>query len=134
MCKLDLEKAYDHADWSFLHSVMSKMGFGVKWTNWIQWFISRACFLVIVNGSPNGFFNSSRGLRQGDPLSPYLFVIMMEAFSRMVDRVVGGGFLLSCSIEGKRGEGIKVSHLLFVDDILIFVRPRKTKLLTFAGF
>ena len=88
LCKLDIEKAYDHLNWNFLLSVLQRMGFGERWTGWISWCISTATFSVLINGTPEGFFNSSRGLRQGDPLSPYLFVIGMEAFSRLIHRAV----------------------------------------------
>ena len=90
LCKLDLEKAYDRINWDFLLSVMQRMGFGEKWIGWIRWCISTASFSVLVNGSPTGFFRSSRGLRQGDPLSPYLFVLGMEALSSLINRVVRG--------------------------------------------
>ena len=63
ICKLDIEKAYDHVDWSFLCWVMKKMGFGEKWISWIRWCISTACFSVLISGTPLGFFRSSRGLR-----------------------------------------------------------------------
>ena len=63
LCKLDLEKAYDHVDWSFLLSVLTKMGFRERWVRWISWCISSASFSVMINGSPCGFFQSSRGLR-----------------------------------------------------------------------
>ena len=75
---------------------------------------------MLINGTLEGFFNSSRGLRQGDPLSPYLFVIGMEAFSRLIHKAVRGGFLSGCRIKGRRGDGALVSHLLFVDDTLVF--------------
>ena len=120
LCKLDIEKAYDHLNWNFLLSVLRRMGFGERWIGWISWCISTVTFSVLINGTPEGFFNSSRGLRQGDPLSPYLFVIGMEAFSRLIHRAVRGGFLSGCRIKGRRGDGALVSHLLFADDTLVF--------------
>ena len=95
LCKLDIENAYYHVEWSFLFSVLEKMGFGEKWIRWIKWCISTASFSVLVNGTPFGFFQNSRGLRQGDPLSPFLFVIAMEALSCLLKRVVSGGYLLA---------------------------------------
>ncbi|RVX19039.1 Transposon TX1 uncharacterized 149 kDa protein [Vitis vinifera] len=120
LCKLDLEKAYDHINWNFLLFVLQNMGFGEKWIGWISWCISIATFSVLINGTPEGYFNSSRGLRQGDPLSPYLFVIGMEALSRLINRAVGGGFLSGCRVDGRGGNGALVSHLLFDDDTLVF--------------
>ena len=63
LCKLDIEKVYDPLDWDFLLKVMTKMSFGSKWTCWISWCISLATFSVMLNGSPSGFFWSSRGMR-----------------------------------------------------------------------
>ncbi|RVW15364.1 LINE-1 reverse transcriptase-like [Vitis vinifera] len=120
LCKLDLEKAYDHINWNFLLFVLQSMGFGEKWIGWISWCISTTTFSVLINGTPEGYFNSSRGLRQGDPLSPYLFVIGMEALSRLIHRAVGGGFLSGCRVDGRGGNGALVSHLLFADDTLVF--------------
>ncbi|RVW27576.1 hypothetical protein CK203_097514 [Vitis vinifera] len=78
MCKLNIEKAYDHVGWKFLLVVLKQMGFGERWIKWIEWCISTVRYSILINGSPSGFFQSSRGLRQGDPLSPYLVVIVME--------------------------------------------------------
>ena len=66
------------------------------------------------------FFPSSIGLHQGDPLSPYLFMIAMESLSCFLKRAVAGGFLSGCQVKGRFGEGVQVSHLLFVDDTLVF--------------
>ncbi|XP_034685795.1 secreted RxLR effector protein 78-like [Vitis riparia] len=129
ICKLDIEKAYDHVNWDFLLAVMEKMGFGERWCRWIKWCLSTVRYSIMVNGSPTGFFQSSRGLRQGDPLSPYLFVVVMEAFSVLIKRAVTGGFLVPCLIRGRRGEGVQISHLLFADDTLIFCEAKEDQLL-----
>ena len=120
LCKLNIEKAYDHVSWKFLLVVLKKMGFEERWLKWIELCISTVKFSVLINSSPSGFFQSSRGLRQGDPLSPYLFVIAMEVFSCLLRRVINGGFLSGWRVRGRSGEGILISHLLFADDTLVF--------------
>jgi hypothetical protein len=80
-------------------------------------------FSVLVNGSPSSFFSSSRGLRYGDPLSPFLFVIVMEALSRMLSAIVNGGLLLGFSVGSRHSCVVDISHLLFADDTLFFVGP-----------
>ena len=77
-------------------------------------------FSVLVNGFPADFFGTSRGLRQGDPLSPLLFLVMIEVFSRMVKRMEGAGLFSDFRVDGKRGRGECVSHLLFADDTILF--------------
>ena len=98
ICKLDIEKAYDSINWNFLMKVLHKMGFGARWMEWIWWCISTANFSVLVNGVPAGYFSNFRGLRQGDPLSPYLFVLGMEVLSVLIRRAVHGGFISGCSL------------------------------------
>ena len=128
VCKLDIEKAYDHLSWEFLIQVLDKMGFEKRWVSWVKWCISMASFSILVNGSPAGFFQNSRGLRQGDPLSPYLFVIGMEALSRLLNRAVDGNFLSGSQIVGRDGVGSVISHLLYVDDTLLFCGANKDQL------
>ena len=121
-------RAYDNVDWYFLLTVMQKMGFGEKWIRWIRWCISTTSFSVLVNGTPTGFFQSSRGLRQGDLLSPYLFVIAMEVFSSLLKRAVDGGFMSGCRVKSRSEEGVIISHLLFVDDTLVFCKASQDHL------
>ena len=120
LCKLDIEKAYDHIRWDFLLKMLERMGFGPKWIRWINWCISTTTFSVLINGSSTGFFRSSRGLRQGDPLSPYLFVIGMEALSCLLKIAMEGNFITGCRFGGRDGGEIVISHLLYADDTIIF--------------
>ena len=129
MCKLDIEKAYDNVDWSFLLTVMQKMGFGDKWIEWIKWCISTTSFSMMDNGTPKGFFQSSRGLRQGDPFLPYLFVIAIEVFSSFLKRATDGGFMSGCKVKGRNEEGVQISHLLFADDTLVFCQASQNQLI-----
>jgi hypothetical protein len=120
LCKLDIEKAYDHVNWNFLLYMLRRCGFSERWRQWIYTCISTARFSVLVNGSAHGFFTTSRGLRQGDPLSPLLFIIVMEALSRMLERAVAGGYISGFSVGDSTGAELSISHSLFADDTLIF--------------
>uniref|UniRef100_A0A2N9I574 Reverse transcriptase domain-containing protein n=1 Tax=Fagus sylvatica TaxID=28930 RepID=A0A2N9I574_FAGSY len=81
-------KAYDHVNWNFLMYMLEWCSFGAKWRNWMYFCMSTVRFLILINGTPCGFFNSTRGIRQGDSLSPLLFVLVMEALSRLMDKAV----------------------------------------------
>jgi hypothetical protein len=113
--KLDLRKAYDCIDWDQLRLILLKIGLGLQMTNWIMSCITSASFAVLVNGEPTDFFRSERGVRQGCPLSPLLFILVMEGLSLSLKK---------SRVEGNIS-GINVSrltnilHLLFVDDVLI---------------
>jgi hypothetical protein len=120
ICKLDIEKAYDHVNWDCLYFLMKRMGFGSKWIRWMQVCTSTVRFSVIVNGSPTGFFDSSRGLRQGDPLSPLLFLLIMEVLSRMLKNAVGGDLLKGFQVGRSEESAVCVSHLLYADDTIMF--------------
>ena len=75
---------------------------------------------MLINGSPSGFFGSSRGVRQGDPLSSFLFVLVMEAFSRMISAIYSRGLISGFSVGSREFDRVEVSHLLFADDTLVF--------------
>lgn len=92
------------------------MDFGAKWRSWIFFCIRTVNFSVLVNGSPVGFFRSSRGLHQGDPLSPILFIMVAEVLSKMI-RMVDGVCILGFVVG--RG-GCRITHLQFADDTMIF--------------
>ena len=115
MCKLDIEKAYDNVDWGFLQYMMVRMGFGAKWRSWMEFCVSTVRFSVLINGTLVGFFQSYRGLRQGDPLSPLLFILIMETLSQMLHRGVHGGLLDSFEL-GSGNQQVSVFHLLYADD------------------
>jgi hypothetical protein len=120
LCKLDLENAYDHVNRDFLLYLLQRCGLGEKWRDWICFCISTVRFSILVNGTPSGFFSSSRGLRQGDPLSPLLFVVFMEALSRMLTAALDHGNLTGFSVGSRDSEALVMNHLLFADDTLIF--------------
>uniref|UniRef100_A0A2N9I593 Reverse transcriptase domain-containing protein n=1 Tax=Fagus sylvatica TaxID=28930 RepID=A0A2N9I593_FAGSY len=129
VCKLDIEKAYDHVNWDCLLYLLHRMGFGSKWIQWIRTCISTVRFSIMVNGSPSGFFESSRGIRQGDPLSPLLFLLIMEVLSRMLHRTEEAGLITGFKAGSHQGEGISVSHLLFADDTIVFCDADREQLL-----
>jgi len=81
LCKLDIEKAYGHVSWSFLLAILDKMGFPSEWRNCISFCISIVHFSILINGEAFGFFSSSRGLSQGCPLSPLLFILVKRPVS-----------------------------------------------------
>ena len=84
--------------------------------------ISIPAFSMLINSTLGGFFKSSKQLRLGDPLSPFLFILVMEGLSRMLQRGEEMGLL--AGVEGRRGEGgISISHMMFVDDMIIFCTP-----------
>ena len=120
LLKLDIEKAFNHVNWDCLFAVMSNMGFGERWISWIRWCISTASFSVLINGTPSGFFRNTKGLRPGDLLSPYLFILVMEAFNQLLSRASCGGLVEGFKMGRSSGKGTDLLHLLFANDTLIF--------------
>uniref|UniRef100_A0A2N9HXJ9 Reverse transcriptase domain-containing protein n=1 Tax=Fagus sylvatica TaxID=28930 RepID=A0A2N9HXJ9_FAGSY len=111
LCKLYIEKAYDHVHWNFLLYMLRRCGFSERWRQWIYTCVSTARFSVLVNGRAHGFFPTSRGLRQGDPLSPLLFIIVVEALSKMLERAMTGGYISGFSVGNYTGaiSGLKIN-------------------------
>ena len=128
LCKLDLEKAYDHVNWNLLLYMLRRCGFSDKWCQWIYARISSVRFSVLVNGNSRGFFHTFKGLRQGDPLSPLSFLLIMEALSRMLDKATEGGFISGFPVGNSDGNSLTISHLLFADDTLIMCGAKPDQL------
>jgi hypothetical protein len=120
LCKLDIEKAYDHVNWNCLLYLLERMEFGDRWCHWMKTCISTVQFFVLVNGSPEGFFGSSRGLCQGDSLSPLLFLLIMEVLSRLLQKTEEAGLIQGFQAGTLGGNEVRISHLLFADDTIVF--------------
>ena len=118
--KVDFEKAYDSVDWSFMDSIMAKMGFGVRWRKWINACVSTASLSVLINGTPSRQFRATRGIRQGCPLSPFLFNIVAEALSSLIYSAVSSNLFKGIKVGS---EAVMVSHLQFADNTIIFCEP-----------
>ncbi|KAL5759510.1 hypothetical protein ACOSQ2_018348 [Xanthoceras sorbifolium] len=117
--KLDMSKAYDRVEWAFLRAVLEKMNFPCRLVGLILDCISTSSFSFVLNGKRMGCVIPSRGLRQGCPLSPFLFVLCAEAFSCLIKGTerIGRGLGFKCC----RGSPV-VSHLFFADDSILFSR------------
>ncbi|XP_025638571.1 uncharacterized protein [Arachis hypogaea] len=115
--KLDFQKAYDRVRWSFVDIVLQKMGFELRWRTWVKECVTTASMSVLINGSPSKPFKMERGLRQGDPLSPFLFVLVVDVLHRMVGEAVRNG-RISPLLVGQ--DNIELSHLQFADDTILF--------------
>ncbi|KAL4283624.1 hypothetical protein GQ457_16G014760 [Hibiscus cannabinus] len=117
--KLDMEKAYDRVEWHFLSNVMAKMGFDPRWIDTVMNCVATVSYCFKINGVISDPFRPSRGLRQGDPLSPYLFMFCTQG-------------LLACLIKEQREgrirgirasqNGPRVNHLLYADDCILFTK------------
>ena len=117
--KLDMHKAYDRVEWGFLEKIMIKMGFHQRWVTLIMACVKSVKYKVRVNSMETETFIPTRGLRQGDPLSPYLFLLVEEGLSRLLKGAESRG-----ELHGVRvcRDAPVVSHLLFVVDSLILIQ------------
>ncbi|XP_010436564.1 PREDICTED: uncharacterized protein LOC104720343 [Camelina sativa] len=116
MLKVDLRKAFDSLKWDFIIAAMQALHFPGRFINWIRQCISTPSFSVSVSGSTSGLFKSSKGLRQRDPISPYLFAIAMEVFSGLMRTSFVAGFIQHHPKTKERD----ITHLMFTDDVMVF--------------
>lgn len=114
--KLDLSKAYDRVDWSFLGLVLQAFGFDQKVCKIISQLVSTSSLAILVNGSPLYFFKPTRGLREGDPLSSILFIILAECIGRLIKKTKMDGRIKGLKPSSKCDP---FSHQQFVDDTIM---------------
>ena len=113
--KIDISKAFDSVQWPFFLNVLRAMNFPQQFIHWIALCITTPSFSVQVNGELTGYFQSSRGLRQGCSLSPYLFVIVMDVLSKLLDKAASVrsiGYHPRC-------QNLGLTHLMFADDLMM---------------
>eukprot|EP00253_Pinus_taeda_P015937 PITA_15937 len=120
MIKLDLSKTYDRINWQYLKEILGSFGFSNRWIKWVHSFISTPNFSILFNGTPSKTFKASRGIRQGDPISPFLFILATEGLGRYLKKE-----RVTDNIKGLRlwGNELPITHQQFVDDIMLFGEP-----------
>ncbi|GJW47023.1 RNA-directed DNA polymerase, eukaryota [Tanacetum coccineum] len=112
--KADFEKAFDSVRWDYLDGILSNFGFGAKWRGWIQGCLNSAKGSILVNGSPSSEFTFHKGLKQGDPLSPFLFILVMESLHISFNNILNARFFKGIRIN----ESLILSHLFYADDAI----------------
>ncbi|GJV69848.1 hypothetical protein Tco_1485357 [Tanacetum coccineum] len=115
--KVDIQKAYDTVDWDFLKQVLLAFGFHDRMILWIMECVTTTSFSISINGTLHGYFKGKRGLRQGDPMSPYLFTLVMEVFTLMLKRKVRDSHDF---IYHRYCADLELINLCFADDLFIF--------------
>jgi len=125
--KVDFEKAYDSVRWEFLYDMLQRMGFHHRWVMWIRGCLESASISVLVNGSPTEEFKPSRGIRQGDPLAPFLFLIVAEGLAGLVRQAVKTNMLHGLKIGRKE---VDISLLQYADDTLFLCENSFTNVVT----
>jgi hypothetical protein len=118
--KLDYEKAYDRVSWNFLFDMLTSRGFSENWVNWMKAIVKCGSFGVNLNGEESSYFKPSKGLRQGDPISPLLFNLVVDVFTKMWRKVSRLGHIKGLLTEF-REDG--VVSLQYADDTIVFCRP-----------
>ena len=117
--KLDMSKAYDWVEWSFLEKILLKLGFQDSWVALIIECITTMSYSILVNGEPKGLITPSRGIRQGDPISPYLFMFCAEGLNALFRNATSRGEIQGFSV---CRNGPKLTHLFFANDCMIFCK------------
>ena len=120
--KLDISKGFDSIGWSYLLEVLENLGFSLKWRDWIAALLGSASSKILINGQPTKEIKHERGLRQGDPLSPMLFILAIDPLQRIIETAVSRGILNPVL---PRAASLRCS--LYADDAAIFTAPNSTE-------
>ena len=115
---IDFEKAFDSLSWSFLFKILEKFNFGQSFINWVRIFYTNISSCIINNGIATPLFSVGRGVRQGDPLSPYLFILALESLLTAIKQ--------NNDITGIEVEGKEIKCTAFADDLTNFLRDKKS--------
>ena len=119
--KTDMSKTYDRTEWNFVKEVLTLLGFDLDWISWIMTCIESVSYSFLINGSPQGLVRPSRGLRQGDPLSPHIFILRTEVLSALCSKGQADGSLPGVRISR---HSPPINHLLFADDTMFFCKSK----------
>lgn len=119
--QLDLAKSYDMLNWTHIRKVLLAFGFDHNWVRWVMALVTSSSFSILVNGSPSKNFTPSRGLRQEDPLSPFLFILMMEGLSHSIMHAKQVGNIKGLQLS-KTGQAL--THEKFVDGTMLQGIPK----------
>lgn len=120
--KLDMNKAYDRLEWPFLQKVLLALGFCRKWVDWIMALVTSVTYQYKVNGKLSEKVTPHRGLRQGDPLSPYLFILVVDTLSHLLIKAKEEGSLRGISLALGAPS---LTHLFFADDAVLFSKAKE---------
>ena len=120
-------KAYGRVNWNFLKAVMLAMNFSNTWVNWIMECVTTVKYTLLINGIPTQTIHPTRGNKQGDPISPYLFLLWANILSIALSQVENIRLIKGISIGRK---GVSFTHLFFfnADDSLFFFQKDKSSL------
>lgn len=115
--KSDIAKAFDSVSWDYLDSILDQKGFGFTWRRWMRVCLSSGSSSILINASPSSEFRLGRGLRQGDPLSPFLFTLVMEGLNEAIKKAVQNNTYVGTKIGD---DNILLTHSFFADDSIFF--------------
>lgn len=118
LIKSDIEKAYDILSWSAILAILTRMNFSDLWISWIRTCLNYSYFSIIINRTPSSWFSSSRGIRQGDPIFSYLFILVSPNLTSMLNFALRSNMIpvFDCNLQ------TNFNHLMFVNDLVLVSR------------